>query len=229
MGSIAPTPATTFQLTAARRRLRWLSSASGPGVMFQLTAARRRLPSQKSMRHGSWMFQLTAARRRLRLNSRRVFSLLRVSTHSRSKAAANRPGNRRVYPPEFQLTAARRRLPRQLDPPPPLDGRFNSQPLEGGCARGQGRLKVRQFQLTAARRRLQWHTGNIIRSGNVSTHSRSKAAARAGRFQPDQRRVSTHSRSKAAAIGLDFAKTGSKFQLTAARRRLHLTTSAIYG
>ncbi len=125
-------------------------------------------------------------------------------------------------PRRFQLTAARRRLPRPLRKQrqpsvcfnsQPLEGGcppvsrwrskarcFNSQPLEGGCLRGTAADKFgAEFQLTAARRRLRRARRRVAYPFRVSTHSRSKAAAKL----PDHLRglgiVSTHSRSKAAA------------------------------
>ena len=128
-------------------------SCDGCWVMFQLTAARRRLPGNDNGDHKNIRFQLTAARRRLltpasmavgtaSFNSQpleggcpdyayRSFPS-RVSTHSRSKAAALR-GQQDL----------------------PLHQRFNSQPLEGGCDTSTSHWTARSaFQLTAARRRL---------------------------------------------------------------------------
>ena len=122
---------------------------------------------------------------------------------------------------------------------------FNSQPLEGGCVHGfAAEVPVLLFQLTAARRRLlflRFSHGGLFRfqltaarrrlpiradvhnfAHLVSTHSRSKAAASVfeviGRFS----KVSTHSRSKAAAPWLPCGLRHCEFQLTAARRRLHV-------
>ena len=56
--------------------------------MFQHTAARRRLPIIRKKSMTTFMFQHTAARRRL-LTSAQFFTVfLKVSTHSRPKAAA---------------------------------------------------------------------------------------------------------------------------------------------
>ena len=99
----------------------------------------------------------------------------------------------------FQLTAARRRLPRP----------------------GELRYCATVFQLTAARRRLPTRARRFFRSSTVSTHSRPKAAApihthsyygnNSFNSQPPEGgcvnikaamprfRVSTHSRPKAAA------------------------------
>ena len=87
--------------------------------------------------------------------ARPYLGLSNVSTHSRPKAAATVfpvP----VCPVMFQLTAARRRL--HVVAVPRGGWRcFNSQPPEGGCAKlGMDTRKA----------------------GDVSTHSRPKAAAR---------------------------------------------------
>ena len=82
---------------------------------------------------------------------RRPFTL--VSIHSRPKAAAVFPVTARPRT-LFQYTAARRRL--STKPPPYAgQGRFNTQPPEGGCrcARRITNLPL-GFQYTAARRRL---------------------------------------------------------------------------
>ena len=65
---------TTFQLTAARRRLPNRSSTYLRMAWFQLTAARRRLLLAIPARVYSAMFQLTAARRRL------LGAVMRIST-----------------------------------------------------------------------------------------------------------------------------------------------------
>ena len=100
-----------FQLTAARRRLVWQKSLFAFQFPFQLTAARRRLDLPKSVKEIFKMFQLTAARRRLVSLLRGELAALRVSTHSRPKAAGRRIGRR--------VCAA---------------ACFNSQPPEGGWA-----------------------------------------------------------------------------------------------
>ena len=158
-----PRHARVFQLTAARRRLRgfrfwgsrggWVSTHSRskaaalsdvisirPNQAFQLTAARRRLLVIAPLQIRLCRFQLTAARRRLPPWSVSFRWGHYVSTHSRSKAAANYytrgalRGDVSTHSRskaaavtntawskqgEFQLTAARRRLPaaRQLGLP----------------------------------------------------------------------------------------------------------------
>ena len=98
-----------FQHTAARRRLgqaTLLSAAAccfntqppeggwasdglyfASTIRFQHTAARRRLGAGQSDRLGIVMFQHTAARRRLARAAIARQAVMRVSTHSRPKAA----------------------------------------------------------------------------------------------------------------------------------------------
>ena len=167
-------------------------------ALFQLTAARRRLPTPHHVRCAFLCFNSQP------LEGGCVFFAVPhivgfVSTHSRSKAAARTVLCSRGQT-AFQLTAARRRLPRHGMGWPARSIRFNSQPLEGGCKRCPLRLRSEaRFQLTAARRRL--------RNTRV--------------FAPKHAGVSTHSRSKAAACPDTSCTTASlPFQLTAARRRL---------
>ena len=168
---------TSFQLTAARRRLReydskretalyCFNSQPPEGGCHGQTHSRQSICSFNSQppeggcigisawpRRHSW-FQLTAARRRLPDLGIGFSRSLRVSTHSRPKAAAS----------NAHSVVAR-------------NNRFNSQPPEGGCAR---------------------HSA-VARGWYVSTHSRPKAAA--GNFPEGFGffPVSTHSRPKAAA------------------------------
>ena len=143
-----------------------------------------------------------------------------VSTHSRPKAAAlaatdslvlqsfqHTAARRRLVSVTacispcamFQHTAARRRLNRQrVDTQ--SDACFNTQPPEGGW---------------------QWRRCSHYR-GRVSTHSRPKAAVRLHGRTTFPCPVSTHSRPKAAAIQPYGDGTTSRFQHTAARRRLLL-------
>ena len=165
-----------FQLTAARRRLgyprgfqchhdcfnsqppeggwTYICSRNSKCQKFQLTAARRRLEAfayyKSSNQH---KFQLTAARRRLVFLG--TFCFMTTGFNSQ--------------PPEggwLHLSAVRGGR-----------GSFNSQPPEGGWG-----LKLHSgcpyslFQLTAARRRLGLGFGLFGERGNVSTHSRPKAA-----------------------------------------------------
>ena len=144
-------------------------------------------------------FQHTAARRRLRRRRRRRRCGVRVSTHSRPKAAARRLGgglatgsvsthSRPKAAATFWRFAARK------------TASFNTQPPEGGCLPPLGTPGVKPlFQHTAARRRLPVPGYAHLLMQRVSTHSRPKAAAFGRAGVKKQRRVSTHSRPKAAA------------------------------
>ena len=99
-------------------------------------------------------FQHTAARRRLGGLKRSSEMDLRVSTHSRPKAAGLSMMAVFFGCSVFQHTAARRRLEaRRRMPPSRLS--FNTQPPEGGwTALSDGLRGLLLFQHTAARRRL---------------------------------------------------------------------------
>ena len=155
----------------------------------------------------------------------------------RSGSSGKKPSMR------FQLTAARRRLP-------PKNGQgFGYLLFQLTAARRRLPRATRhsvtssKFQLTAARRRLRTAGSKFPVFGEVSTHSRPKAAAflhcvKQGTHQvsthsrpkaaapfhpihPPPINVSTHSRPKAAAFNLALAVIHIPvFQLTAARRRL---------
>ena len=120
-----------FQHTAARRRLAPPHYWSAPAVQFQHTAARRRLAQSCNIWRRCVMFQHTAARRRLGKNDRSGSFTLRVSTHSRPKAAGH-ASKRLCNHFLFQHTAARRRLE--------IKWRYSN--------------LMKKFQHTAARRRL---------------------------------------------------------------------------
>ena len=79
---------TVFQHTAARRRLHIKTAIWLERCWFQHTAARRRLQHEREFSISFRMFQHTAARRRLLLLVLFPFFHLKVSTHSRPKAAA---------------------------------------------------------------------------------------------------------------------------------------------
>ena len=101
------------------------------------------------------MFQHTAARRRLAAPMAMLSRLMRVSTHSRPKAAGMDTVKTLAPGLMFQHTAARRRL---------VSG---ARPYADDHA---------PFQHTAARRRLD-HTNHCsVTQQTVSTHSRPKAA-----------------------------------------------------
>ena len=122
-------------------------------------------------------FQHTAARRRLRDLSITAEQAKDVSTHSRTKAAAN-SSTKSKDEAVFQHTAARRRLQKRWQ-----------------MAKSQA-----MFQHTAARRRLRDYDIKHRQWDSVSTHSRTKAAAKGRqRLRCWRTCVSTHSRTKAAA------------------------------
>ena len=79
--------ASKFQHTAARRRLADFPGSYLFSKWFQHTAARRRLDASIMFLHREVEFQHTAARRRLAPDTEKVEIILKVSTHSRPKAA----------------------------------------------------------------------------------------------------------------------------------------------
>ena len=103
------------------------------------------------------------------------------------------------YKQRFQHSAARRRLNRYWEKKCQLNC-FNTQPPEGGC----NPYKVRKTETA------------------VSTLSRPKAAGRMAEWAQSITVVSTLSRPKAAVVGILRSKSSSKFQHSAARRRLLL-------
>ena len=197
------------------------ASAARPTTMFQHTAARRRLPGQWDQTHfwgtvsthsrpkaAAYLLCVKPGHAQVSTHSRPkaaapgladVGAVLPVSTHSRPKAAAQWFRAKRFRHtvsthsrPKAAARARRARLAHQR--------RFNTQPPEGGCLTSTGGSPpTAMFQHTAARRRLLearvWAWGR----GEVSTHSRPKAAAKGGALQPLAGAVSTHSRPKAAA------------------------------
>ena len=168
--------------------------------------------------------------------------LLRVSTHSRPKAAERRKDG--ALPDRvFQHTAARRRLKYHLRQ------RLTSLLFQHTAARRRLIVTISTlrfasigFQHTAARRRLTHKKQEKRLNLKVSTHSRPKAAERAPRTKSGRWPVSTHSRPKAAdpscspPTSVYLVSTHSRpkaadspisahaaifgFQHTAARRRL---------
>ena len=78
-----------FQHTAARRRLQRHENRPKSQKSFQHTAARRRLHKANLTSEPAVTFQHTAARRRLHGVLTQFGKYLSVSTHSRTKAAAN--------------------------------------------------------------------------------------------------------------------------------------------
>ena len=165
-----------FQHTAARRRLDRASALSVLVRLFQHTAARRRLgicpPSSVS---GCPLFQHTAARRRLARWSGCGRCMVKVSTHSRPKAAGTKK-KATLSIRRFQHTAARRRLGGHQRRRGAYQS-FNTQPPEGGWRQS------RQQACADYRFNTQPPEGGWVSSLNafaisviVSTHSRPKAA-----------------------------------------------------
>ena len=233
--------------------------------MFQLTAARRRLPNLGTICRRIAKFQLTAARRRLQQPHRRdwqrtssfnsqppeggcasarhgCFSRY-VSTHSRPKAAAP-AGDQSIMPPEFQLTAARRRLPRHTYPSKQvvqvsthsrpkaaapavlrwmtLRGSFNSQPPEGGCI---GRFSGRSWVAPSFNSQPP-EGGCLAKKLRQHLGGRFNSQPPEGGCQAQSLRVSslmefqlTAARRRLRHVWR-YADACGQFQLTAARRRL---------
>ena len=187
-----------FQHTAARRRLDRASALSVLVRLFQHTAARRRLgicpPSSVS---GCPLFQHTAARRRLARWSGCGRCMVKVSTHSRPKAAGTKK-KATLSIRRFQHTAARRRLG-----PPELRRASSSRFQHTAARRRLGCLCWSAefwatFQHTAARRRLDADIRtNAIRIMFQHTAARRRLVLLFG-FGQVGFVVSTHSRPKAA-------------------------------
>ena len=99
-------------------------------------------------------------------------------------------------------------------------GSFNSQPLEGGCRSSLNSVaSTALFQLTAARRRLP--TPHHVRCAFLCFNSQPLEGGCVFFAVPHiVGFVSTHSRSKAAARTVLCSRGQTAFQLTAARRRL---------
>ena len=122
-----------FQLTAARRRLRqailqqphndacFNSQPPEGGCETTVSIARADIVSTHSRPKAAARIAETVRRYGM------------VSTHSRPKAAAYGLEAQHFTVNEFQLTAARRRLPAAYNHAEYLKQRFNSQPPEGGC------------------------------------------------------------------------------------------------
>ena len=169
-------PSPVFQLTAARRRLRFdkpkkddpktvsTHSRSKAAAIKNFCLAANTFVSTHSRSkaaasgHSSFItsgeFQLTAARRRLQKLIDWALDTVIVSTHSRSKAAAVCKAGitiRKKVSTHSRSKAAALALFARFW----FRLCFNSQPLEGGCrGRGGPTNTGGGFQLTAARRRL---------------------------------------------------------------------------
>ena len=192
-------PICEFQHTAARRRLDHFTASEIFGSCFNTQPPEGGWRTWPKMQKSLGSFQHTAARRRLVSIMVQAPLLVRVSTHSRPKAAGkqqfcfcvqrlvsthSRP--KAAGPNEytnagreiaFQHTAARRRLGVSAPPVPPPNRCFNTQPPEGGWSPlNSNKPNAKQFQHTAARRRLGVVARLRLLEHEVSTHSRPKAA-----------------------------------------------------
>ena len=170
-----------------------------------------------------------------------------VSTHSRPKAAAAKCSPNPIPLSLFQHTAARRRLPATTQECSCRAG-FNTQPPEGGCwqfcpgpASGQG------FNTQPPEGGCVWVQPFLFHilcfntqppEGGCPLRSKCDCASSCFNTQPPEggcRRsaapglrwwpVSTHSRPKAAAAWRTPSNSNSRFQHTAARRRLQAAWS----
>ena len=101
-------------------------------MKFQHTAARRRLRHARPGRQSARRFQHTAARRRLPPEKQKALAVVRVSTHSRPKAAA---GLDCLLTLTYRVSTHSR--PKAAASPfcdrPCAGTSFNTQPPEGGC------------------------------------------------------------------------------------------------
>ena len=119
----------------------------------------------------------------------------------------------------FQHTAARRRLHEHIQTEIHRTG-FNTQPPEGGCKSAEVHTKIRTFQHTAARRRLDFGGSSVGSLGGFNTQP-PEGGCRLKTVQQQSIQVSTHSRPKAAARKTACHLIHTRFQHTAARRRLN--------
>ena len=169
-------------------------------VKFQHTAARRRLKSFRFVFGFDMCFNTQPPEGGCAIRDN-FQTALRVSTHSRPKAAGSMVGVSGI------------------------EKRFNTQPPEGGCKRH--RYPFRSFTVSTHSRPKAAVFTPPLQAGErwVSTHSRPKAAD----FRHGEiivfGRVSTHSRPKAAGTKRRQPRRERLFQHTAARRRLALNVS----
>ena len=137
--------------------------------LFQHTAARRRLGASNGS--GQWRIKVsTHSRPKAAGKKYGAFweGVVTVSTHSRPKAAGKTYRFRPSPKTLFQHTAARRRLDRSALAVSGKYSCFNTQPPEGGWSRFIFRRAVCwRFQHTAARRRLA-STANLCVSDGKS-------------------------------------------------------------
>ena len=174
---------------------------------FQHTAARRRLAKPKPPLTAQAKFQHTAARRRLGRTSQSAGRTSHVSTHSRPKAA----GGHQQIMAHFVVC-------------------FNTQPPEGGWDVMLSATGGTDAVSTHSRPKAAGPENWLIPAGCiVSTHSRPKAAGmEAAKYGLDWR-VSTHSRPKAAGARQRLHRLATRFQHTAARRRLETDSQEANG
>ena len=132
-----------FQLTAARRRLQRYCALAKYLASFNSQPLEGGCPLTVLALLIQIEFQLTAARRRLLPGKRLPGRFLRVSTHSRSKAAAHHGGA--FNQPHHVSTHSRSKAAAAATSLPSSTRRcFNSQPLEGGCAKMWARFVMQK-------------------------------------------------------------------------------------
>ena len=168
---------TTFQHTAARRRLQPKS-----GIIFLPTLVSTHSRPKAAAAHRPPTYHQTS-----------------VSTHSRPKAAAKQLKRRIFSQNSFNTQPPEGGCCRQILRLSILWVSTHSRPKAAAKIPGQEWKKLEKFQHTAARRRLPFFLANSSHRFCVSTHSRPKAAANLIVFSVIIIRVSTHSRPKAAA------------------------------
>ena len=196
----------------------------GP-LVFQLTAARRRLAALATATMQESMVSTHSRPKAAGHTLRRPCRGDHVSTHSRPKAAGFND-SKGIFEFWFQLTAARRRLGFAYIVP------YRNKGFQLTAARRRLGwcdhvcVYACQFQLTAARRRLVFDTERGFLLVNVSTHSRPKAA---GLEQVAPAHITpfqlTAARRRLDGL-IDGQQQGGEFQLTAARRRLGMAVWA---
>ena len=189
----------SFQHTAARRRLVWPICTANTVQMFQHTAARRRLGGCFCIRP----------------------FLKTVSTHSRPKAAGVlEPFGAEVE--KFQHTAARRRLvPANLPVNPPTHVSTHSRPKAAGCGFRFGKKGQKSFNTQPPEG--GWFVLYIYFAVvvYVSTHSRPKAAGHLDRMSLILKLFQHTAARRRLGRSIQRSRQGScLFQHTAARRRL---------
>ena len=169
-------PLKMFQHTAARRRLLQSKTALIYPFMFQHTAARRRLHSYRSGTVPKRRFQHTAARRRLLNLTCFCFSTFSFNTQPHEGGCSWHHSALKKFrcfntQPHEGGCSGRKRAD-------DLRNSFNTQPHEGGCFNTFDTIK------TGISFNTQPHEGGCVGSAPaaldtlVSTHSRTKAAAR---------------------------------------------------